>query len=359
MEDPVKVIKITRNHFLRSPKSCRLQFNRVQSDHDHITQQKLQEQQQWQETIDPLKLVLGKVVGRGAFGVVHKGSYHGQTVAVKVLDFGNKGVTKASMEAMKRDFIKEVGLWQNLDHPNVTKMIGATMSMKTNSGHKNKKSKTESNFCIVSEYVKRGSLRSYLFKNRDRKLPMKTVYQFALDIAKGLSYLHSKKIILRDVKPDNILIDNQNRMKLADFGESVSEPLELLFTSGEIGTRGYMAPEVVSRKPYGHKCDVYSFGICLWEIYCCEMAYTFDLDNITADIYKEMRPSIPVNCPRSLARLIQRCWDTNPSKRPEMKDVAVELEETMKSEGLETLSEDHNTIYGCFGFFSHARLEKR
>ncbi|KAK9064504.1 hypothetical protein SSX86_015886 [Deinandra increscens subsp. villosa] len=273
---------------------------------------------------------------------------------LKVLDFGNKGVTKASMESMKNDFMKEVSLWQQLDHPNVTKMIGATMSMKTDSGHKtNKKSKTESNFCIVSEYVKGGSLRSYLIKNRDKKLPMKTVFRFALDIAKGLSYLHSKKIIHRDVKPENILIDNEYKIKLADFGESVFESIELLYMNGEIGTRGYMAPEVVSRKPYGHKCDVYSFGICLWEIYCCEMAYTYDLDNIPADIYKEMRPSIPVNCPRSLVRLMQQCWETNPRKRPEMKDVIIELEEIMKLEGW--LSQDHDVVHSCFWFFSHAR----
>ncbi|KAI3824896.1 hypothetical protein L1987_06369 [Smallanthus sonchifolius] len=144
-------------------------------------------------------------------------------------------------------------------------------------------------------------------------------------------------------------------MKLTDFGESVFEQLELLFTSGEIGTCGYMAHEVVSRKPYVHKCDVYSFRICLWEIYCCDMAYTYDLDNITTDIYKEMRASIHVDYPGSLARLIQRCWDTDPRKKPEMKDVDVELEETMKSEGWQIFSEDRNGVYGCFGFFSHAK----
>ncbi|XP_076941532.1 serine/threonine-protein kinase 54-like [Bidens hawaiensis] len=306
---------------------------------------------QWQETIVPLKLVFGKVIGRGSFGVVHKGSYQGQTVAVKVLDFGNTRVTKAMMECMKNDFMKEACLWQNLDHPNVTKMIGATMSMKTNS--RSKKSKTESDCCIVSEFVKGGSLRSYLLKNRKKKLPMKTVIQFALDIAKGLRYLHSKRIIHHDVKPENILIDNQNKLKLTDFGESVYEPLELVFTSGEIGTRGYMAPEVASKMPYGQKCDVYSFGICLWEIYTCDMAYTYNLDNIPADIYNEMRPSIPVNCPISLAQLMERCWDTNPKKRPEMKAVVVELEEIIKSEGWQTLSKDHNGVHSCFGFLSH------
>ncbi|MFS7902752.1 putative dual-specificity kinase TKL-Pl-4 family [Helianthus anomalus] len=358
MEEPQKVIdvmnlQITHNPFLGSFNSCRDQFNQVQSNDLMITRQK---QQQWQETIDPLKLVLGKVIGRGSYGVVYKGSYHGQTVAVKVLDFG-KGVTTSLKECMKNDFREEASLWQKLDHPNVTKMIGATMSMKTNSGHKNKNkiSKTESDLCIVSEYVTGGSLRSYLCKNRDKKLPIKVVCQFALDIAKGLSYLHSKKIIHLDVKPENILIDSQNKkLKLADFGEAVFDPFEL-FTSGEVGTRGYMAPEVLSKKPYGFKCDVYSFAICLWEIYCCEMAYTYDLDNIPVEIYKEMRPSIPVNCPRSLARLMQSCWDTDSRRRPEMKDVVVELEEIMKIEGWQALSKDQNNVFGCFGFLSHAR----
>ncbi|KAI3729022.1 hypothetical protein L6452_17668 [Arctium lappa] len=328
-------------------------------DHHRFNQMQSQQQQQqiWQESIDPSKLVLGKIVGRGSFGVVHKGSYQGQTVAVKVLDFGDARITEASVEFVKKDFIKEVNLWKNLHHPNITKMIGATMSMTMDCGNKIKKSKqklkTESNFCIVSEYVKGGTLRSYLSKNRHKKLPLKTVLRLALDIAKGLSYLHSKKIMHCDVKPENMLIDEQHIIKLADFGESRFESFELLLVrSGEIGTRGYMAPEVVSRKPYGHKCDVYSFGICLWEIYCCECAYTFNLDNITADIYKDLRPSVPVSCPRSLAGLMERCWETDPRKRPEMKDVVVELEEIGK---FETMSENLEPRCGFFGLFGLGR----
>nr|GFA47127.1 serine/threonine-protein kinase HT1-like [Tanacetum cinerariifolium] len=80
----------------------------MQSHHDLLIQQ-----QQWVETIDPLKLLLGKVIGRGTSSVVHKGSYHSQTVAVKVLDFGDKK-NKVPMERMKNDLVKEVGLWKNL-----------------------------------------------------------------------------------------------------------------------------------------------------------------------------------------------------------------------------------------------------
>ncbi|CAI9275780.1 unnamed protein product [Lactuca saligna] len=342
MEEPRKP-KLTPNELFPLWGSSKNQFNPLQSHRIVV-------ERQWQETIDPQKLLLGKVIGRGSFGVVHKGSYDGQTVAVKVLDFGDTKITEASMAFLKEDFIKEVNAWQTLDHPNITKMIGATMSMTKNCRQKNKKMKTESNFCIVCEYVKGGSLRSYLLKNRNKKLPFKTFIRFALDIAKGLSYLHSKKVIHRDVKPENMLIDKQHMtIKHTDFGESIFEPSELLYTTGERGTRGFMAPEVVSRKPYGRKCDVYSFGICLWEIYNCDIAYTYNLDNLTPDIYQEMRPSIPMDCPRSLAHLMERCWDKDPGKRPEMKEVVVQLEAIERYEGCQMTSEELQ-LGGCFGF---------
>ncbi|KAI3507135.1 hypothetical protein L1887_21935 [Cichorium endivia] len=331
-------LQLTHSRFIRS----RLKILKSQS----II---VERERQWQDTIDPQTLDLGKVIGRGGYGVVHKGSYQGQTVAAKLLDFGKRKIPKGSMGIVKDNFIEEVEVWKNLDHPNVTKMIGATISMITsNSRHKVKNPKPENNFCVVSEYLKGGSLRSYLSKHRIKKLPYKTVVRFAIDIAKGLSYLHSRNVIHRDVKPENMLIDQQKTIKLADFGESEIEPLELFIRSGERGTRGYMAPELVSRQPYGRKCDVYSFGICLWEIYCCDMAYTFDLENLTPDIYKEMRPSIPMHCPRPLTQLMEQCWDTDPTKRPEMNDVVVVLEEIVKSEECQTMSQQPQ---GCFNFF--------
>ncbi|MFS7934497.1 putative kinase-like domain superfamily, kinase, ATP binding protein [Helianthus anomalus] len=130
MEEPQKVIDvmnlhITHNQFLGSFNSCRNQFNQVQSNDLMITQHE-QQQQQWQETIDPLKLVLGKVIGRGFYGVVYKGSYHGQTVAGKtnslvcylLVEF--KGALCLSFfKCMKNDFREEACLWQKLDHPKV------------------------------------------------------------------------------------------------------------------------------------------------------------------------------------------------------------------------------------------------
>ncbi|XP_076904804.1 serine/threonine-protein kinase 54-like [Bidens hawaiensis] len=311
--------QITRNRFVHSS-------NSYQQSQELIIQPKRQERHRRHshETIDPLRLVLGEEIGRGAFGVVYRGLYRTQTVAVKVFDLGDKEVTEVSMESMKNGLMREVDIWKNLDHPNVTKMIGTIMSMTTNSRNKSMKSRIKSSFCIVSEYVKGGSLRSYILKNRTKRLPVKIVFQFALDIAKGLSYLHSKRIIHFDVKPDNILIDNQYKLKLVDFGVSVFKPSEGSFLmNGEIGTRGYMAPR---------------FGICLREMYCCDIAYPYDSRNNSIDVYKE-RPTIPKDCPRSLALLIQQCWDMDPSNRPEMKDVVVELEEIKKFIGWQAMSQ--------------------
>nr|GEU72762.1 putative reverse transcriptase domain-containing protein [Tanacetum cinerariifolium] len=73
------------------------------------------------------------------------------------------------------------------------------------------------------------------------------------------------------------------------------------------------------------------------KIQCCDMAYIYDLENIPSDMYEELRPSIPLDYARSLARLMERCWNTNPNKRLEMKDVIIELENIRKAEGLQTM----------------------
>ncbi|KAL0293709.1 UNVERIFIED_CONTAM: Serine/threonine-protein kinase STY8, partial [Sesamum angustifolium] len=89
-----------------------------------------------------------------------------------------------------------------------------------------------------------------------------------------LSYLHSKKIVHRDVKAENMLLDYHRTLKIADFGVARVEAQNPRDMTGETGTLGYMAPEVLDGKPYNRKCDVYSFGVCLWETYCCDLPYT-------------------------------------------------------------------------------------
>ncbi|GAU49232.1 hypothetical protein TSUD_282830 [Trifolium subterraneum] len=318
--------------------------------------------QEWE--IDPSKLIIKTVIARGTFGTVHRGVYDGIDVAVKLLDWGEEGHrSDAEIASLRAAFTQEVAVWHKLDHPNVTRVqtfmfelpysrlmsnpilqfLGATMGtsdlqIQTENGHIGMPSNL---CCVVVEYCPGGALKSYLIKNRRRKLAFKVVVQLALDLARGLSYLHMKKIVHRDVKTENMLLDKTRTLKIADFGVARIEASNPHDMTGETGTLGYMAPEVLNGSAYNRKCDVYSFGICLWEIYCCDMPYPdLSFSEVTSAVVRQnLRPEIPRCCPSSLANVMKRCWDANPDKRPEMDEVVTLLEaiDTSKGGGIEDL----------------------
>ncbi|CAN4093522.1 unnamed protein product [Withania somnifera] len=270
--------------------------------------------------IDPSKLIIKTVIARGAFGTVHRGIYDGQDVAVKLLDWGEEGQrSQAEVSSVRTAFTQEVSVWHRLGHPNVTKFIGAAM------GTPNLNIQTENGFigiprnlcCVVVEYLPGGTLKSFLIKNHRRKLAFKVVVQLALDLARGLSYLHSEKIVHRDVKTENMLLDRNRTLKIADFGVARVEASNPNDMTGETGTLGYMAPEVLNGNPYNRKCD-------------------------------NLRPEIPRCCPSSLANVMKRCWDTSPEKRPEMDEVVSLLETIDTSKGGGMIPVDQRQ--GCFCF---------
>ncbi|KAM3219643.1 serine/threonine-protein kinase STY8-like [Capsicum annuum] len=137
---------------------------------------------------------------------------------------------------------------------------------------------------VVVEYVSGGTLRSHLLKNSIiKRLSLDSVIQLALDVARGLSYLHSKKIVHRDVKTTNLVVDKKGRIKIIDFGVSRVEASCPIDMTAETGTVGYMAPE-------------------------------------------SLRPEIPNTCPSALGNIMKQCWDADPERRPEMQEVVLMLE---------------------------------
>ncbi|XP_010695285.1 serine/threonine-protein kinase STY13 [Beta vulgaris subsp. vulgaris] len=306
--------------------------------------------------IDPSLLLVKSVIARGTFGTVHRGVYDGQDVAVKLLDWGEEGHrSEAELSQLRSAFAQEVAVWHKLEHPNVTKFIGATMgssdlTIQTENGHIGMPRNV---CCVVVEYLPGGALKNFLIKNRRRKLAFKVVVQLSLDLARGLSYLHTMKIVHRDVKTENMLLDKQRNLKIADFGVARVEASNPHDMTGETGTLGYMAPEVLNGHAYNRKCDVYSFGICLWEIYCCEMPYPdLSFSEVTSAVVRQnLRPEIPRCCPSSLAHVMKRCWDANPDKRPEMDEVVTLLEaiDTTKGGGMIPIDQQQ----GCLCFRSN------
>ncbi|CAN6462829.1 unnamed protein product [Victoria cruziana] len=308
--------------------------------------------------IDLSKLDVKSVIAHGTYGTVYRGVYDGQDVAVKLLDWGEDGLSnEAETAALRASFKQEVAVWHKLDHPNVTKFVGASMGTSElkiparsslNNIHETIPARA---CCVVVEYLPGGTLKQYLIKNRRRKLAFKVVIQIALDLSRGLSYLHSRKIAHRDVKTENMLLDSSRTLKIADFGVARVEAQNPKDMTGETGTLGYMAPEVLNGQPYNRKCDVYSFGICLWEIYCCEMPYP-DLsfaEVSSAVVRQNLRPEIPRCCPSALATVMKKCWDANPDKRPEMDEVVRMLEAIDTSKGGGMIPEGEARGCLCFG----------
>lgn len=160
----------------------------------------------------------------------------------------------------------------------------------------------------------------------------------ARPVADAAAYLHSRAVVFRDLKPDNVGFDHKGRVKLFDFGFATGLPSPDESADGLLydrcGTPRYMAPEVGLSRGYGTEADVYSFGILLWEM--CALAKPFA--NITKAeefervVFREgQRLELSKEWPSAVKRLIRSCWSANPSTRPTMAEVKSSLSMAMAS----------------------------
>jgi serine/threonine protein kinase len=194
--------------------------------------------------IDFSQLKFNQKVANGSFGDLFQGTYCGQDVAIKILK------PERLNENLHREFMQEVSIMRKVRHKNVVQFIGACTK--------------PPNLCIVTEYMSGGSVYDYLHKQKGvLKMPM--LLRVAIDISKGMDYLHQNKIIHRDLKAANLLMDENEVVKVADFGVARVQSQSGIMTA-ETGTYRWMAPEVIEHKPYDYKADVFSFGVVLWEL---------------------------------------------------------------------------------------------
>jgi len=167
-----------------------------------LQQQILQMQQQTQKLtlgndISYFELKFGELIGRGALGEVYKATYRGKTVAVKKLFVGQGLSQSEEFQKVFESFRKEIEIISLLSHPNIVKCLGGCSQ--------------PPNLCIVTEYCNGGSLYDLLHVKKDKLSPQQQI-EFALGIAEGMEYLHSRKpmIIHRDLKSQNILVNNES-----------------------------------------------------------------------------------------------------------------------------------------------------
>ena len=191
-------------------------------------------------------------LGEGGFGSVFKAKLRsGPFVAIKML-----GKSKGNGQ----DFINEVATIGRIHHQNVVQLIGFCVS-----GSKR---------ALVYEFMSNGSLDKIIFsKEGSEQLSYEKIYDISVGVARGIAYLHhgcEMKILHFDIKPHNILLDENFIPKISDFGLAKLYPIEnsIVTMTAARGTIGYMAPELFYKNIGGisHKADVYSFGMLLMEM---------------------------------------------------------------------------------------------
>ncbi|KAK4756155.1 hypothetical protein SAY87_006282 [Trapa incisa] len=279
--------------------------------------------------VDMSKLFLGHRFAHGAHSRLYHGIYMDEPVAVKIIRVPDDDENGSLAARLDKQFTREASLLSQLHHSNVIKFVAAC--------------KKPPVYCIITEYLSEGSLRAYLHKLERRSIPLQKLLAIALDVARGMDYVHSQGVIHRDLKPENVIIDENFHLKIADFGIAC-DVTHCDTLADDPGTFRWMAPEMMKRKPYGRKVDVYSFGLILWEM----MAGTIPFEELNpvqvayAVLNKGLRPEIPKDCPPSLQALIEQCWSLHPHKRPDFWQIVKVLEEFEFSYALDgTLNNVH------------------
>lgn len=273
-----------------------------------------------------------KIIGRGSYGdvyyAIHKTT--GTKAALKKL------LVDELDEVQLEYFIREVLILAYYDNFFLVSFLGFSPS---------------NPYLIITEFVPCGSLFDALRrKPRSPSLDGTDKTKIAIGIIEGMICLHNNKVIHRDLKSLNILLDNNKLPKICDFGISRAiDENNLGNMTVRIGTFHWMAPEMLDSDSYSYKVDVYAFAIILWEMLTGQVPYQGqDPLKILLNVKNNgMRPVIPPDCNEGLSKLMTRCWDQDPDVRPTF----VELYEIFRDEEIHFNDANIDEIHKFFEQF--------
>ncbi|KAF8094531.1 hypothetical protein N665_0360s0034 [Sinapis alba] len=275
---------------------------------------------------------MNRVLGKGGQGTVYKGMLvDGRIVAVKR--------SKLVDEDKMQEFINEVALLSQVNHRNIVKLLGCCLETEVP--------------ILVYEYIPNGDLFKRLHdESDDYNMTWEVRLRIAVEIAGALSFMHSASsfpIYHRDIKTTNILLDEKYRAKVSDFGTSRSVTVDQThLTTLVAGTFGYMDPEYFLSSQYTDKSDVYSFGVVLVELITGEKPLTrvrseegrglaADFleaikENRVFDIIDDrIKDQSKLDQVMAVTKLARRCLSRKGRKRPNMREVSIELERIRSS----------------------------
>ncbi|CAL5030248.1 unnamed protein product [Urochloa decumbens] len=286
------------------------------------------------------------ILGRGGHGTVYKGILPDRTiVAIKK--------SKVFDESQVEQFVNEIAILSQIDHPNVVKLLGCCLETRVP--------------LLVYEYIPNGTLCQHIHnRNASCTLTWEDCLRMAAEIAEALAYLHSTSstpIVHRDIKSSNILLDENFVAKIADFGASRSVPFDKTHITTLIqGTIGYLDPEYFQSGQLTEKSDVYSFGVILAELLTrqkpisaarpeesCNLAMHLVVLFNGGRLLQEIQPHILAEAGEeqfyAVAELSVRCLNMKGEDRPIMKDVALVLDGLRRSFTMEqTTRRKHDSV---------------
>ncbi|KAI4380493.1 hypothetical protein MLD38_006677 [Melastoma candidum] len=260
-------------------------------------------------------------LGSGTYGTVYHGKWRGSDVAIKRINDRCFSGKPSEQDRMRNDFWNEAIKLADLHHPNVVAFYGVVLDGPGGS------------IATVTEYMVNGSLRTALQKN-EKNLDKRKRLLIAMDVAFGMEYLHGKNIVHFDLKSDNLLVNLRDPhrpiCKVGDLGLSKVK-CQTLISGGVRGTLPWMAPELLngSSSLVSEKVDVFSFGIVMWELLTgdepyAELHYGAIIGGIVSNT---LRPPVPDSCDPEWRSLMERCWSSEPSERPNF----TEITDTLRS----------------------------
>ncbi|KAG7484473.1 hypothetical protein MATL_G00049620 [Megalops atlanticus] len=252
--------------------------------------------------------LIGRKLGEGSFAKVREGLHAmtGEKVAVKVID-----KRKAKKDSyVTKNLRREGQIQQMIRHPNITQLLDIL--------------ETENSYYLVMELCPGGNLMNRIYEKK--RLEEKEAQKYVRQLVMAVEHLHRAGVVHRDLKIENLLLDENDNIKLIDFGLSncagilgYSDPF-----STQCGSPAYAAPELLSRKKYGPKVDVWSIGVNMYAMLTGTLPFTVEPFSLRAlhqkMVEKEMNP-LPPQLSTDAVSLVKNLLEPDPSKRPNIHQV--------------------------------------
>uniref|UniRef100_A0A158PCU0 non-specific protein-tyrosine kinase n=1 Tax=Angiostrongylus cantonensis TaxID=6313 RepID=A0A158PCU0_ANGCA len=278
-----------------------------------------------EQHVIPLEnITLCKELGQGEFGSVWQASWKGGPNGAESMQVAVKCVAPDKLITSSTAFLQEAAIMTRMHHEHVVRLYGVVLDMKK--------------VMMVSELATCGSLLECLHKPALRdSFPIHILCDYAEQIAKGMAYLESKRLIHRDLAARNVLVFSPKKVKISDFGLSRSLGVGEDYYRSEFSTSlklpiAWCAPECINFLKFTSSSDVWSFGVTLWEMFSygempwngktgAEILYLID--------QKRQHLSRPTTCPEDMYALMEECWSYTALERPTFAQIITQFPERL------------------------------